>query len=46
MQKPNPIPGCTPVLEYLSQIDKILIEEQVNLLQSTHKYYRQNPQTY
>jgi hypothetical protein len=33
MPKPNPIPGCPEGLEYLSQIDKIMVEQKVDLLE-------------
>jgi len=34
MQKPMPIPGCPTGLEYLSQIDKLSIIEEPNMVQS------------
>ena len=33
MQKPNSLPGCPPGLEYLSQVDKLLIQQKVDLLE-------------
>ena len=33
MPKPNPTPGCPPGLEMLTQIDKVLVQQQMNLLQ-------------
>jgi hypothetical protein len=33
MAKPNPIPGCPEGLEYLSQIDKIMVQQKVDLLE-------------
>ena len=33
MSKPNMIQGCPPGLEYLSQINKILVRQQMNVLE-------------
>ena len=33
MAKPPPIPGCPPGLEYLTLIDKILVQQKVDLLE-------------
>lgn len=33
MQKPNRLPGCPPGLEYLSQIDKITVQQKVDFLE-------------
>lgn len=34
MPLPNPIPGCPPGLEYLSQIDRLLVKQKVELLEA------------
>lgn len=33
MPRPQPIPGVPPGLEYLTTIDQVLIQQQVNLLE-------------
>lgn len=33
MQRPQGIPGCPPGLEYLCQIDQLLVKQQVELLE-------------
>ncbi|XP_064642030.1 phospholipid scramblase 2-like isoform X2 [Lineus longissimus] len=34
MQKPQSIPGCPPGLEYLTQVDQLLVHQQVELLEA------------
>ena len=34
MPKPNPIPGCPPGLEYLTQIDTLKMKQATELLES------------
>lgn len=34
MAAPPPPPGCPPGLEYLTQIDQILVQQQVELMES------------
>ena len=34
MAKPATIPGCPPGLEYLTQLDQIIIKQQIELLES------------
>jgi len=36
MQRPS-VPGCPPGMEYLTQIDQLLIKQQVELLESRLK---------
>ena len=38
MPRPNPIPGCPPGLEYLMQIDKILVQQLVDMLEGDASY--------
>lgn len=33
MARPEPIPGCPPGLEYLTQIDQLLVQQQIELLE-------------
>lgn len=33
MAKPETIPGCPPGLEYLTQIDQLLVHQQIELLE-------------
>ena len=33
MAKPQGIPGCPPGLEYLAQVDQLLVKQQVELLE-------------
>ena len=33
MAKPQSIPGCPPGLEYLAQVDQLLVKQQVELLE-------------
>ena len=33
MARPQMIPGCPPGLEYLAQIDQLLVKQQVELLE-------------
>ncbi|XP_052821335.1 phospholipid scramblase 2-like isoform X1 [Mya arenaria] len=48
MQRPEGLPGCPPGLEYLCQIDQLLVKQQVELLEaltgweSANKYKIQN----
>ena len=39
MPKPNPIQGCPEGLEYLSQIDKILVQQKVDLLEGIFRTF-------
>ena len=34
MQKPNPLPGCPIGLEYLTQVDRLSIQQMVELLEA------------
>ena len=34
MARPNPISGCPPGLEYLTQVDQLLVKQKVELLES------------
>ena len=34
MQRPQPIPGCPPGLEYLITVDQILVEQVPSLLEA------------
>ena len=36
MDRPTAAAGCPPGLEYLSQLDQIIIKQQVELLESKH----------
>ncbi|NP_001090508.1 phospholipid scramblase 2 S homeolog [Xenopus laevis] len=42
MPTPAPIPNCPPGLEYLSQIDQILVHQQVELLEALTGYETNN----
>lgn len=42
MTKPNAIPGCPEGLEYLSQIDKIMVEQKVDLLEAFTGWHENN----
>ena len=33
MQRPAPIPGCPTGLEYLTQLDRILVQQQIDILE-------------
>ncbi len=33
MQRPHPLPNCPPGLEYLSQVDKLLVQKKIDLLE-------------
>lgn len=35
MARPEAIPGCPPGLEYLTQIDQLLVHQQIELLEGT-----------
>ena len=35
MAAPQAIPGCPPGLEYLTQVDQLLVNQQIELLEST-----------
>ena len=37
MPKPAVIPGCPPGLEYLTQVDQLLIHQQVEMLEGKYK---------
>ena len=36
MQRPQLIPGCPPGLEYLTQIDQLLVKQQFEILESLY----------
>jgi hypothetical protein len=36
MPKPNPIPGCPPGLEYLTQIDTLKMKQATELFESIY----------
>ena len=36
MTRPEGIPGCPPGLEYLCQIDQLLVKQQMELLEGIH----------
>ncbi len=40
MPKPNAIPGCPPGLEYLTQIDRIIVQQKVDLLEGDKNRYK------
>ena len=39
MQRPAEIPGCPLGLEYLTQIDQLLVKQQLELLESKHVFF-------
>jgi hypothetical protein len=39
MIRPAPMPNCPPGLEYLSQIDKLLVNQKVDLLEGTFRNF-------
>jgi len=42
MQRPQGVPGCPPGLEYLCQVDQLLVKQQVELLEGGHVYFIHN----
>ncbi|KAH3846350.1 hypothetical protein DPMN_088651 [Dreissena polymorpha] len=40
MPKPAGIPGCPQGLEYLTQIDQILVKQKIDLLESKSLHHR------
>jgi len=42
MQKPQGLPGCPPGLEYLTQLDQLIIKQQVELLEVLTGFETQN----
>ena len=39
MTKPAAPPGCPPGLEYLSQVDQLIVKQQIELLESKWQRY-------
>lgn len=46
MQAPQPPPNCPPGLEYLTQIDQLLIKQEVELLEGMSRSQSFQPSRY